>query len=89
MVKFLDVEEFDRLIDGLSIEDKEELAAKILQKLSPDAKSRVLGLADAGVTIITGSCVSLNSEISVNIQNTNSTFDPEALVKALIEYRKK
>lgn len=89
MVSFIGVEELDRIIDGLSADDKEQLAAKIFQKLSPDAKSRVMGLADAGVTIITGSFVSLNSDISVNIQNTNSAFDPEALVKALIEYRKK
>lgn len=90
MVKYWNVEELDRLIDGLSAEDKEQLTAKLFKKLSPEAKSRVMGLADSGLVVITGSFVSLNSEVAVNIQNSNnSAFDPEALVRALIEYRRK
>lgn len=85
-VKFLDVEELERLIDGLTAEEREELAGRIFKKLSPDARSRVIGLSESGLTIVTGSFVSLNNEIAVNVQN--SSFDPEALIKGLIDYRR-
>jgi hypothetical protein len=86
-VNFLGVEELDRLIEGLGADEKEELAARVLKKLSPEARSRVLGLSQSGLTVITGSFVSLNSDIAVNIQN--SSFNPEDLVKALLDYRKR
>jgi uncharacterized protein YjgD (DUF1641 family) len=86
-VNFLGVEELDRLIEGLGAAEKEELAARVLKKLSPEARSRVLGLSESGLTVVTGSFVSLNSDIAVNIQN--SSFNPEDLVKALLEYRKR
>jgi hypothetical protein len=86
-VNFLGVEELDRLIEGLGTAEKEELAARVLKKLSPEARSRVLGLSQSGLTVVTGSFVSLNSDIAVNIQN--SSFNPEDLVKALLEYRKR
>lgn len=87
-VNFIDVKELDRVIDGLSPQDKEELAAKLFKKLSAEARSRVIGLTDTGLTVVMGSFVSLNSEIAVNIQNSNGGFDAEAIVKALLEYRK-
>lgn len=87
-INFIGVEELDRVIDGLSPQDKEELAAKLFKKLSAEARSRVIGLTDTGLTVVTGSFVSLNSEIAVNIQNSNGGFDAEAIVKALLEYRK-
>jgi len=86
-VNFSGVEELDRLIEGLGAAEKEELAARVLKKLSPEARSRVLGLSQSGLTVVTGSFVSLNSDIAVNIQN--SSFNPEDLVKALLEYRKR
>lgn len=86
-ISFVGVDELDRVIDGLSPEDKEELAARLLKKLSPEARSRVLGLSDSGLTLVTGSFVSLNSEVAINIQNSNSTFDAEAVVKAMLEYK--
>jgi hypothetical protein len=90
-VSFLGVEELDRVIDGLSPEDKEELAAKLLKKLSPESRSRVLGLSDSGLTVVTGSFVALNSDIAINIQNStnNSSLDVEAIFKALLENKKK
>lgn len=88
-VKFVGLEEIERLIDGLNAEQQEYIAAKLFRKLSPESRSRVMGLADSGLTVVTGSFVSLNSEIAVNVQNSNSSFDPEALVKALIDYRRK
>jgi hypothetical protein len=87
-VSFLGVEELDRLIDGLSPEDKEELAARLLKKMSPEARSRVLGFEDSGFSVVSGSFVSLNAEVAINIQNnSNSNFDAEAVVRALLEYK--
>jgi hypothetical protein len=87
-VSFLGVEELDRLIDGLSPENKEELAARLLKKLSPEARSRVLGFEDSGFSVVSGSFVSLNAEVAINIQNnSNSNFDAEAVVRALLEYK--
>jgi hypothetical protein len=82
-IKFLGLQELDRLIDGLDAADKEELAKRLLAKLDPEARSRAIGLG--GLTVVTGSFVSLNSEVAVNVQN--SSFDPEAIVRALLEYR--
>jgi hypothetical protein len=87
-VSFLGVEELDRLIDGLSPEDKEELAARLLKKMSPEARSRLLGFEDSGFSVVSGSFVSLNAEVAINIQNnSNSNFDAEAVVKAMLEYK--
>lgn len=82
------IPEIKRLIDGLTQEEQEKLAAQIFEKLSPEARSRVLGIAETSLTVVTGSFVSLNSDVAVNIQNSNSGFDAEALIKALIDYRK-
>lgn len=87
-VSFLGVEELDRMIDGLSPKDKEELTARLLKKLSPEARSRVLGFEDSGFSVVSGSFVSLNAEVAINIQNnSNSNFDAETIVKALLEYK--
>ena len=88
-LKFLGVEELDRILEGLGAAEKEELATRLFKKLSPEARARVLGLTESGLTVVTGSFVSLNSEIAVNIQNSNLSFNPEDLVKALLEYRKR
>jgi hypothetical protein len=86
---FVDVKQLDRLIDGLSAEDKEELATLLFKKLDSQTRSRVIGLSDSGLTVVTGSFVSLNSEIAVNIQNSNSSnLDVEALFRALLENKK-
>lgn len=86
-IKFVGLDEVKRLLDGLSQEEKEALLTEQMKKLSAESKARVLGLAESGLTVITGSFVSLNSDISINIQNA-SGFDPEALFKALIDFRK-
>lgn len=87
-VSFLGVEELDRLIDSLSPENKEELATRLLKKLSPEARSRLLGFEDSGFSVVSGSFVSLNAEVAINIQNnSNSNFDAEAVVRALLEYK--
>lgn len=87
--KFVGLKELDRLIDGLSSEDKEELASRLFKSLSIEARSRVMGFTDTGLTVVTGSFVSLNSDIAINVQNSNgSNFDVEAIFNALLEHKK-
>lgn len=88
-ISFLGVEELSRMIDGLTEEEKEQLAGQLFKKLSAEAKARVIGLNESGLTVVTGSFVSLNSDIAINVQNSNSSnLDAEALVRALIEWKK-
>ncbi|MHC5822936.1 MAG: hypothetical protein ACYT04_45665 [Nostoc sp.] len=86
-IKYVTLEDIRRMLEGLSQEEKEAMLAEQMKKLSSDAKARVIGLSESGLTIVTGSFVSLNSDIVVNIQNA-SGFEPEALFKALVEFRK-
>jgi hypothetical protein len=87
-IAFVTLQDVRRLIDGLSAEDKEALLAEQLKQLPADARSRVLGLSESGLTVVTGSFVSLNSDVAINIQNTSGGFDPEAVFRALADYRK-
>jgi len=87
-MRFIAVEEIERLINEIPLDQREKLLANIIKSLPVDSQSRVLGFADAGLTVITGSFVSLNSEVAVNIQNSNGGFDAEALIKALLDYRR-
>jgi hypothetical protein len=88
-VRFSAVEEIERLISDIPLDQREKLLANIIKSLPIESRSRVLGFVDGGgLAIITGSFVSLNSEIAVNIQNSNGGFDAEALVKALLDYRR-
>lgn len=86
-IKYVTLNDVGRMLDGLSTEEKEALLAEQMKKLSAESKAKVLGLSESGLTIVTGSFVSLNSDIAVNIQTT-SGFEPEALLKALVEFRK-
>lgn len=86
-IKYVSLDDVREMLDGLSKEEKEALLSEQMKKLSADAKARVLGLSESGLTIVTGSFVSLNSDVAINIQNA-SGFEPEALLKALVEFRK-
>lgn len=86
-VRFVAVDEVQRLILELPPEERDKMLAEVFKALPPESRSRVMGLSDSGLTVITGSFVSLNSDIAVNIQNSNSSFDPQALIKALLDYR--
>jgi len=92
-ISFLGVEELLRMVDGLSAEEKEELAGQLFKKLSNDAKARVMGVSDTGLTVVTGSFVSLNADIAINIQNSGTNGinadQVESILKALIELKKK
>ncbi|WP_375515576.1 hypothetical protein [uncultured Nostoc sp.] len=86
-IKFVGLDEVERLLDGLSQEIKEALLAEQIKKLSAESRGRVLGLSESGLTVVTGSFVSLNSDVSINIQNA-SGFDAETVFKALVEFRR-
>jgi|GEM_PF-1886043 len=100
-IKYVSLDDVREMLDGLSKEEKEALLSEQMKKLSAEAKVRVLGLSESGLTIVTGSFVSLNSDIAINIaksatgenprgelcQNA-SGFEPEALLKALVDFRK-
>ncbi|MBC1237598.1 hypothetical protein GNE10_10765 [Nostoc sp. 2RC] len=86
--KYVTPNDIKRLLDGLSPEEREILIAEQIEKLSAESKARVLGLSESGLTVITGSFVSLNSDVAVNIQNSNGGFDAETLIKALVEYNR-
>jgi len=86
-VRFVSVDDIQRLILELPTDERDKMLAEVFRSLSPESRSRVLGLADSGLTVVTGSFVSLNSDVAVNIQNSNSSFDPQALIKALLDYR--
>jgi phosphoserine phosphatase len=87
-IKFMTTNDIKRMLDELSQEELEELIKQKFKSLDPEAKKRVLGLNESGLTVVTGSFVSLNSEVAINFQNT-SGFDPEALMRALAEFHKK
>ncbi|OCQ92274.1 hypothetical protein BCD64_00095 [Nostoc sp. MBR 210] len=86
-IKFVTTEDVKEMLDGLSQQEKEAILAEQLKKLPHEAKLRVLGLSESGLTVITGSFVSLNSDIAINVQNS-SNLDPVQLMNALAEYRK-
>ena len=87
-IEFITIKQAERMLDELSPEELEELIKQKFKSLDPEAKKRVLGLSESGLTVVTGSFVSLNSEVAINFQNT-SGFDPETLMKAIAEFHKK
>lgn len=86
-IKFVTLDDVKRMLDELPQDQKESLLAEEMKKLSPSSKARILGLADSALTVITGSFVSLNSDVAINIQNA-SGFDAETVFKALVDFRK-
>ncbi len=86
-ITFVTLDDLRKLVDKLSLEDREKLIAEKLRDLPAESKSKVFGLAESGLTIVTGSFVSLNSDIAINIQNSGG-FDPEKVLLALAEFRK-
>lgn len=85
-IQFDQTQKIARMIAELPLDEREKVLARAFHDLPVEARSRVLGLSDSSLTVVTGEVVNLNREIAV-MQNSNSNFDPEALVKALIEYR--
>lgn len=86
-INYVTAEEVKRLLEGLDTEDKERILAEAIADLPVESKTKVLGLSGAGLTVVCGSFVSLNSHVALNIQGSNG-IDPEALMKAIVDFRK-
>jgi hypothetical protein len=86
-IKFVSFNDVKKMLDSLTQEEKEALLAEQMKKLSAESRARVLGLSESGLTVVTGSFVSLNSDVAINIQNA-SGFDAETVFKALVEFRR-
>ncbi|WP_066425118.1 hypothetical protein [Anabaena sp. 4-3] len=86
-VPVVTIQDVTRMLNELTDGQKEALIAEEMKKLSPEAKLRVLGMAESGLTVFTGAFISLNSEVTINIQNI-SDFDPEKLLQALVDFRR-
>jgi hypothetical protein len=65
-IKFVSLDDIRRILDSLSQEEKETLLSEQMKKLSTESKARVLGLSESGLMVITGSFISLNSDVSIN-----------------------
>ncbi|MBW4451134.1 MAG: hypothetical protein KME38_31100 [Spirirestis rafaelensis WJT71-NPBG6] len=62
----MSLDDIRRILDSLSQEEKETLLSEQMKKLSTESKARVLGLSESGLMVITGSFISLNSDVSIN-----------------------
>jgi hypothetical protein len=87
-VRFNSVEEILRLIAEIPLDQREKLLSNAIKSLPVESRSRVIGLSDSGLTVVTGSFVNLNSEVAVNIQNSNSSFDPQVIISALLDWKR-
>jgi hypothetical protein len=87
-VRFNSVEEILRLIAEIPLDQREKLLSNAIKSLPIESRSRVIGLSDSGLTVVTGSFVNLNSEVAVNIQNSNSSFDPQVIISALLDWKR-
>jgi hypothetical protein len=87
-VRFNSVEEILKLIAEIPLDQREKLLSNAIKSLPVESRSRVIGLSDSGLTVVTGSFVSLNSEVAVNIQNSNSSFDPQVIISALLDWKR-
>ncbi|MHC5762962.1 hypothetical protein [Nostoc sp.] len=85
-ISFVSLDDVRRLLSGLPLQEQEALLAEQLRSLPAESRAKVLGLSESGLAVVTGSLVSLNSDVAI-VQNT-SEFDPEILFKALADFRK-
>jgi hypothetical protein len=79
-----EIDNVRQLLSGLSVEEKEAILAEQLRSLPVESRAKVIGLAESGLTLVTGSLVSLNSDVAI-ILNT-SEFDPETVFQALADF---
>jgi 23S rRNA A2030 N6-methylase RlmJ len=86
-VTFVTTEDVRRLLEELPSDEKEKLLAEAIAELPVESKTKLLGLTGTGLTVVSGSFVSLNSQVALNIQGSNG-IDPEALMKAIVDFRK-
>ena len=79
-----EIDNVRQLLSDLSVEEKEAILAEQLRSLPVESKAKVIGLSESGLTLVTGSLVSLNSDVAI-ILNT-SEFDPETVFQALADF---
>ncbi|WP_017313860.1 hypothetical protein [Mastigocladopsis repens] len=79
-----EIDNVRQLLSGLSVEEREAILAEQLRSLPVESRAKVIGLAESGLTLVTGSLVSLNSDVAI-ILNT-SEFDPETVFQALADF---
>ena len=79
-----EIDNVRQLLSGLSVEEKEAILAEQLLALPVESRAKVIGLSESGLTLVTGSLVSLNSDVAI-ILNT-SEFDPETVFQALADF---
>jgi len=79
-----EIDNVRQLLSGLSVEEKEAILAEQLRSLPVESRAKVIGLSESGLTLVTGSLVSLNSDVAI-ILNT-SEFDPETVFQALADF---
>ncbi len=79
-----EIDNVRQLLSGLSVEEKEAILAEQQRSLPVESRAKVIGLAESGLTLVTGSLVSLNSDVAI-ILNT-SEFDPETVFQALADF---
>ena len=79
-----EIDNVRQLLSGLSVEEREAILALELLALPVESRAKVIGLSESGLTLVTGSLVSLNSDVAI-ILNT-SGFDPETVFQALADF---
>jgi hypothetical protein len=79
-----EIDNVRQLLSGLSVEEREAILALELRSLPVESRAKVIGLSESGLTLVTGSLVSLNSDVAI-ILNT-SEFDPETVFQALADF---
>jgi hypothetical protein len=79
-----EIDNVRQLLSGLSVEEREAILALELLALPVESRAKVIGLSESGLTLVTGSLVSLNSDVAI-ILNT-SEFDPETVFQALADF---
>lgn len=89
-VRFNGVEEIERLINEIPLEQRINLLSAVIKAMPVDARSRLFGFSeDDDLIVVTGSIVNLNAEIAVNFQNSNGNgFDPNKLIGAILDWKR-
>ncbi|WP_238360527.1 hypothetical protein [Iningainema tapete] len=82
---FISSNDVHRLLNSLTLQEKEAFLAEQIADLPAESKARLLGLADSNLTVLKGTFVSLNPNVAVNIQD-GSDFDPETVLLAVADF---
>lgn len=92
-VTFVTAEEVQRLLLGLDEKDRDKVLVEVISKIPPEKRSHLFGLSDTGLTVVSGSFVALNSEFTINVQNSSAgtsspAIDLVGLCQAMLEFKR-